>query len=116
MKSVVVFCLLGLVVNFVMLNMKKESLKSKTVALKSAAVFMLLFCFSCQNGNVYNNQQIEDVDSSEVKIISIPSLSGTEVGLFSDVYSSVNYIPLESTPNSLVGEISRLFITKSGYF
>ena len=116
MKSVVVFYLLGLVVNFVMLNMKKESLKTKTVALKSAAVFMLLFCFSCQNGNVYNNQQIEDVDSSEVKIISIPSLSGTEVGLFSDVYSSVNYIPLESTPNSLVGEISRLFITKSGYF
>ena len=46
--------------------------------------------------------------------INLSDLKVGSVALYSDFFSSVKYVPLEATPNSLIGEISKLMVSKDG--
>lgn len=47
---------------------------------------------------------------STIQISNIPEKSA---GLYSDIYSDVRYIALESGPNSMIGEVNKIQVTKN---
>ena len=52
--------------------------------------------------------------SDKASKINLSDLKVGSVALYSDFFSSVKYVPLEATPNSLIGEISKLMVSKDG--
>ncbi len=70
--------------------------------------FCVTFCFSCMNNknDVYSTCNYEH--------ISIDSTYDNNVLYYSQLYSKIEYIPLETTDESLLAEISKLNIMDDG--
>jgi hypothetical protein len=72
------------------------------------------FCLLIASGTVVLAQKIIKVDSSHVQTLRVDP-SNAVGGVASDFFTEVNYIPLETTKESLFGSISQLEITNDYY-
>ena len=73
-------------------------------------IILAILAESCHQ----KDQFIIEIDSSNARIVEIPALSDWTGCKYSDFATAVNYIPLEITPSSLVGNVDELQITNSG--
>jgi len=79
------------------------------------AVSLVLLTASCES----NKERLADYvepDNPEVEKFKIKPLEGYRVARYSDLFSSVVSVPLETTNESLVGEITKLEILGNGDF
>lgn len=78
----------------------------------------LVILSSCQHGSRnYDHLGISDhYQSDNPKKIDLSDLEVGSAALYSEYFISVKYVPLEATSNSLVGEISKLMVSKSGEY
>lgn len=84
--------------------------------MKKKLLYFLLFMFatfmnSCKKGASFEYELPED---SNVKTIAMEPLTGYEKLRYSDVYSKVEYIQLETNDKSLVSEVSKLEVLDDG--
>ncbi|MGF7082981.1 6-bladed beta-propeller [Mucilaginibacter sp. UYCu711] len=75
---------------------------------------IISFCLLIVSGTAVLAQKIIKVDSSHVMTLRVDP-SNAVGGVASDFFSEVNYIPLETTKESLFGSISKLEITDDYY-
>jgi hypothetical protein len=74
----------------------------------------VLFCLLVASSYAVKAQKVIKVDSSHVTTIRVDP-SNAVGGVASDFFSEVNYIPLETTKESLFGSIAKLVITDEYY-
>jgi hypothetical protein len=75
---------------------------------------LVLFCLLIISGGIVSAQKRIKVDSSGVMTLRIDP--GNSVGgVASDFFTEVNYVPLETTKESLFGSIARLEVTDDYY-
>ncbi len=81
----------------------------------SVVVGMAVLMSSCSNqNNIYNIPGVADVaDIENVSTILIDSIPENKIGLYSEIYSNVHYIPLESGQNSIIGCIDKIQVSKN---
>lgn len=78
---------------------------------KKLSVFV---CLLCAAGFSVFAQKVIKVDSSHVQTLRIDPSNATG-GNVSDIFTEVNYIPLETTNESLFGSIAKLEVTEDYY-
>ncbi|MBC7398765.1 MAG: 6-bladed beta-propeller [Mucilaginibacter sp.] len=75
---------------------------------------IISFCLLIASGTAVLAQKVIKVDSSHVQTLRVDP--GNSVGgVASDFFTEVNYVPLETTKESLFGSISRLEVTDDYY-
>jgi hypothetical protein len=75
---------------------------------------IISFCLLILSGSALLAQKVIKVDSSHVMTLRVDP-SNAVGGVASDFFTEVNYIPLETTKESLFGSISQLEITEDYY-
>ncbi|MES2810363.1 MAG: 6-bladed beta-propeller [Bacteroidota bacterium] len=80
----------------------------------SLKTFTLLCCLCLLCGIKVKAQKIIPVDSSKVETLRIDP-SNAVGGVASDFFTEINYVPLETTDESLFGSISKLVVTEDYY-
>ena len=75
-----------------------------------ATIIVLLFCGACKQSTENKAEQ----QSENIIPIKMDKPLDKYVDKFSNLFSKVRYVPLEETPNSILGDVRELLVTNSG--
>ena len=82
-------------------------------------LFVFLSCVLCvascvSNKEVFNGYTNPDANLDDVERVDLSHFQKYQPLLMSDIFSSVKYIPLEETNQSVIGDIEKMEITEKG--
>lgn len=86
---------------------------TKTVHYALICVIAIICNNACQR-NIDSQEDIKNISSKNVIPINIDKTLYTDK--YSNLFSEIKYVSLEETTNSIIGEVSKLEITKDGEF